>query len=103
MKLSIDASVQTETKALGTINGQLELPSIPHVGAKISFISTSSGLIPPDCNLILAIENVVFTPAKNASTCASILLEPIYLKSDQELMTVSKYLLDGFGLHVDEL
>jgi hypothetical protein len=107
MKIAVDLSVFVkDVKSVGRVSGFLELEGIPSQGDTVSFLLPLDMQAPPctvrDCNLLLEVERVTFTPLPSAIGGVSLSLEDLILQSDQDALMVVKYLESSFNLFFEE-
>ncbi len=107
MKIAVDLSVFVkDVKSVGRVSGFLELEGLPSRGDTVSFFLPLDIQVPPctvrDCNLLLEVERVIFTPLPNAIGGVSLSLEDLVLQSDKDALAVVKYLESGFNLFFED-
>lgn len=107
MRIAVDLSIFVkDVKSVGSISGFLELEAFPSKGDVVSFLFPLDTQAAPctvrDCNLLLEVERVTFTPLPSAIGGVSLSLEDLILQSDQDALAVVKYLESGFNLFFDE-
>ena len=106
MKVYIDISIFTETLAIGSVNGELELQEIPRVGDTITFMVPTNKNILPLSGLefdTLMVEHVTFWPLPCVAGSVSLTLKDLMLDTPEDGLKVAKYLEKGFSLNFDNL
>jgi hypothetical protein len=105
MNIYIDISVFLKQKrSMGQVFGNIELPSIPSIGARVSFRSPRSGVTPVVCDGFAGTLEVkaVQLIANAVDDNVIVSLEDLVLNTEADAKAVMEYFKTGFALFVDE-
>jgi hypothetical protein len=105
MKINIDISLFcSDSGSIGRIHGSVNLPCAPFVGSSISFsfpAAQASFPVVGGFSGLVRVSSIQFV-ANNETDGVLVLLEDVVVPTRGDGMKLAKYLLDGFGLYLDE-
>jgi hypothetical protein len=90
--------------AFGNVDGVMELPFVPRLGERLSFLFPGNGVMPlvlPNFSGIRQVESVVYNPSDPA-TPVLLSLETVTLATSAEALALFQFFKEGFGLHGNE-